>query len=291
MTNGISKYTAWFDHYNPDPKANYQHCWNDALYNLLTHPVHAYEAGEDPHRLAAGTLRNTNTGIPIYGSKHNNPQDFFDSPQDAHCWIEDADGRIWDYIPPQHNQSRGIKIPPEGIHIMGMTPAEIKRKYRLGYERTSNNAIAKVYDLAFAGFMPFFPRRDDNGKYDAAPGYYNFTMSKAELTIMGNYLTQSDFEQWDEWRMETMNFNGLINGCARTLLQWQQFYKTPLDFTRFAPMINILEEKTYTEYTTPKICRLKLADNYETIHFITEGIAYGELAKGIDIALEYLRAH
>jgi len=267
MTNSSSKHAEHFNHHDTNPWAQYKHCWSDALYNLLTHPIHAPTPDGSTHRLSGGTL--STRGKTIYGSPTNDPEDFCRNPSNAHCWIEDGDGRIWDYIHPQMAE-RGIKVPDEGIHIMGLTLSEIKQKYNLCYTRTANIAIRRIYEYAFQDYLPGCPRYDTDettGLRNMDLGYHDFTMAPAELEVLAvNLLRRQTF---NDWRIGEMKFNKLITGDEDTLIRWRDFYAKPLDRSRFTPVI--------TYYGIKKTLRLALEDNYETDLYLNEGIAIGDL--------------
>jgi len=275
MTNGLSKHVARFRHYDTTPLSHYRHCWADAFYNLVTNAAHAPTPGKTTHRLAAGAVATTK-GHCFYGSATNNPVDYFMKPTDAHCWIEDSDGRIWDHIHPEWARF-GVSVPPEGVDIAGLTAAEIKRKHNLCYTRTADLAIAYIYQYAFEDYMPLCPRYDGEVAMTVSPGYHDFTMAPPALKPIT--ICTERRKRFNDWRTKDMDFDRLIDGDIRTLERWRTFYTQPLDRSRFSPVVTF-----YGADRDATTARMMLDDNHETNIYLSEGVAIGYLLRMKNLA-------
>jgi hypothetical protein len=232
MTNALSKIVR--SHIPNDgiflERGNYRNCWSDAFYNLLTSPNHLPAM---KHRLTAGSLITT-TGHGLWGKRALTvPDHFYKNYMDAHCWIEDCDGRVWDFIHPLVEVPH-LKIPEEGISIDGMTKRDIRRKYGLNYISAPHYTILHIFNKVFDRSLPLQPRWDDSGMVETN-AYVRFTTSMLEDN-KSYLMTENNLGAFTQWRND-MDFLRLVDGDMETQKKWRRFLSKPLDRKRFTPMV------------------------------------------------------
>jgi hypothetical protein len=198
-------------------------CFHNAMINLIHMPEHKTTEGQSPHRLTAGALtggiynnrtkKNELHKYDIYGATGiNDPKHYYKRPTDVHCWIEDADGRIWDYLSDAHyanlmatKDGRPTGATPTfkaGTWIEGMTPAEIWNAYKLTYTSTSINATRYIYNHAWKRYMPLAPRPDDKAYFYIRPFIDDDedSLSKDALEMMTLMRTRLDLNSLMEFK-------------------------------------------------------------------------------------------
>lgn len=151
----------------------YGSCWHNALYNLTHSTEHEPKVNEPPHRIVAGSMTTADKRpIPIWGKDGlADPANYLKDWASSHVWIEDADGRIWDYLPDSYNESivfiaekyrlprsKTVKpIPAGGIDINGMTNAEIERTYGFRFHPAPQYAQNYILGNAYSKWIPIAP--------------------------------------------------------------------------------------------------------------------------------------
>ena len=167
MTNAFSTPSSFLllDDVQTTSATNYNLlCFHNATYNLLHLKEHRTSGSQLPHRLAAGAL--TTTRFNLFGSSGITNPSFWDTnPTDSHCWIEDRDGNIWDFITPEaaeriNNMSKRPIISTHGAEIRGLSPKTILSRYGLMYHNAPHKQQLKIYMSAWTQYIPFKERPD-----------------------------------------------------------------------------------------------------------------------------------
>lgn len=237
-------------------------CWNSAIFNLLHNDAHT---PEKRHRLMAGSLKlkimkkgSNGAFKPLTWTYWGDAEEagdraLRDDPSNAHCWIEDADGRIWDWLPPELNNQKPteegyIRFKPEGLHINGLTRAEIQKRYSLYYITNPNKKERDITTMtilhhAFRFDLPYKPRTTtrwaEPGKLTGM-GYFYLGFKERNYIAHASILRRQK-EALDMLLFLTkMNLEGLVTGDKDTLTKWRLFYNDPFTYEPdIAPIIKI----------------------------------------------------
>jgi len=72
-----------------------------------------------------------------FGGRNHSAADFFKNPMDSHCWLEDEDGMVYDYIFPEYAEAaetwgKAVTFPTD-FHLQGWSKADLKELYGLEY--------------------------------------------------------------------------------------------------------------------------------------------------------------
>ena len=72
-----------------------------------------------------------------YGGRNHTVADFFKNPMDSHCWLEDEEGNVYDFIFEEYadiaRSWTGSCTFPEDFHIQGWSKEDLKELYNIEY--------------------------------------------------------------------------------------------------------------------------------------------------------------
>jgi len=262
---GTAKMPPVFSKPLNEPGFNAFQCWNDALYKLLTLPEHAPETR---HRLMTGSLRFHGVGRYLWGGSD---EVISENTADSHTWIEDEEGRVWDWLPASLNHARcPIIIPPEGLLINGLTKADITHRHRLYYEPAPEHICHKVFLYAFIEGIPWKPRTDRWVQTKDRPGYIFIRPLPRVFGVATTPKTKLAAQKKMGALLTSLNAERLYQGDTATLQAWRDFYADPFSNPDITAIIKIFHPVRETELCS----NISLDDSIETEMLLKHGLIY-----------------
>jgi hypothetical protein len=103
-----------------------------------------------------------------YGGRNHTVRDFAENPMDSHCWLEDEEGNVYDFIFEEYadiaQRWTGSCTFPENFHIQGWTKQDLKELYNIEYVAAPIKAQRDIVKNARAIQQAYWSHSDVSAK-------------------------------------------------------------------------------------------------------------------------------